>query len=129
MTTNLPNTNPGGQAANNLAVAIDPTNPNIVYIAGDSECDGAESTVAAFRLTLTGNTFSVDSLTDAATANGSTVHADARTMVFDASGRMVFGGDGGIYLRTNPSSTNGPGRASIPRPCRCARSTASPMTA
>ena len=28
-------------------------------------------------------------------------------MVFDASGRMVFGGDGGIYLRTNPSSANG----------------------
>ena len=28
-------------------------------------------------------------------------------MVFDPSGRMVFGGDGGIYLRSNPSSANG----------------------
>ena len=63
--------------------------------------------MAAFRLTLTGGTFSVESLTDGATANGSTVHADARTMVFDASGRLVFGGDGGIYLRSNPTSANG----------------------
>ena len=65
------------------------------------------ATVPAFRLTLTGSTFSVYSLTDDRTANGSTVHADARTMVFDASGRLVFGGDGGIYLRSNPTSANG----------------------
>ena len=106
MTTNLPDTNPGGQASTNLAVAIDPSNPNIVYVAGDAKRTGV-ATVPAFRLTLTGSTFSVDSLTDDRTANGSTVHADARTMVFDASGRLVFGGDGGIYLRSNPTSANG----------------------
>ena len=106
MTTNLPDTNPGGQASTNLAVAIDPSNPNIVYVAGDAKRTGV-ATVPAFRLTLTGSTFSVDLLTDDRTANGSTVHADARTMVFDASGRLVFGGDGGIYLRSNPTSANG----------------------
>ena len=59
MTTNLPDTNPGGQASTNLAVAIDPSNPNIVYVAGDAKRTGV-ATVAAFRLTLTGSTFSVE---------------------------------------------------------------------
>ena len=106
MTTNLPDTNPAGRHRPISAVAIDPSNPNIVYVAGDAKRTGA-ATVPAFRLTLTGSTFSVDSLTDDRTANGSTVHADARTMVFDASGRLVFGGDGGIYLWSNPTSANG----------------------
>jgi autotransporter-associated beta strand protein len=107
MTSNLPNTNPGSQAEKNLAVAIDPSNPNIVYIAGDRNADSPIHSLAAFRLTLTGNTFSVASLTDEGTANDSSVHADARTLVFDASGRMIFGGDGGIYVRTSPASSAG----------------------
>ena len=31
----VPNVNQGGQGVVNLAVAIDPTNTNIVYVAGD----------------------------------------------------------------------------------------------
>ena len=42
-------------------------------------------------------------LTDAGTTDGSTTHADARTLVFDALGRMIQGGDGGLYFRTNPA--------------------------
>ena len=106
MTSNLPNTNPGRQASSNLAVAIDPNNSNIVYLAGDGIVPDPH-TVAAYRLTLNGNSFSVESLTDGATANGSTAHADARTLVFDSSGRLIFGGDGGIYVRTNPASNAG----------------------
>ena len=107
MTSNLPNTNPGGQAANNLVIAIDPSNSKIIYIAGDRSATSPNSTVSAFRLTQAGSGFTVDTLTDQGTANNSTVHADARAITFDAAGQLVFGTDGGIYVRSNPTSNAG----------------------
>ena len=77
LTSNLPNTNPGSQAEKNLAVAIDPTNANIVYIAGDRNADSPIHSLAAFRLTLTGNTFSVVSLT-ADSGTGGMLHTGRR---------------------------------------------------
>ena len=104
----VPNTNPGSQVPTNLAVAIDRTNPNIVYVAGDASATAANSTVAAFRVTLQSNNSSVvDLLTDSGTVNNSTVHADARAIAFDAAGRLILVGDGGVYLRSDPQTASG----------------------
>jgi autotransporter-associated beta strand protein len=108
-----PNVNEGGQAKTNLAVAIDPANPNIVYVAGD----GAFKTNAlgvpydtgiAFRVTLKADgTSTSESLTDDFTANGSTFHADARLLTFDPSGRLLVTSDGGLFVRSQPQSSAG----------------------
>lgn len=97
----LPNVTPGGQAATNLAVAIDRNNPNIVYLAGDAT-RASPFTVPAYRITLNPDGSVVSSqLTDSG-ASGTTVHADARNFAFDAGGRLIMVGDGGVYALTNP---------------------------
>jgi len=102
----VPNTNSTGQASTNLALAIDPSNPNIVYVAGTTNNNAA--TLSAYRVVLNGDNSSViQTLTDSGTANGSTAHADARAFAFDASGRLIMVGDGGVYVRTNPQGTDG----------------------
>jgi autotransporter-associated beta strand protein len=102
----LPNTNSTGQASTNLALAIDKTNPNIVYVAGT--LNNAASTLSAYRVVLNNdNSSAIQTLTDDGTANGSSPHADARAFAFDASGRLIMVGDGGVYVRTNPQGTDG----------------------
>jgi outer membrane autotransporter protein len=106
----------GGDAARNattyahLAVAIDKNNPNIVYLAGDVRKNAPDKVIAlgAFRLTVNpdGST-TMATLTQEGTADGSTVHADARQFAFDAAGRLLLGTDGGIYTRTSPTTSGG----------------------
>jgi autotransporter-associated beta strand protein len=107
-TLQVPAVNTGNQANTNLTIAIDKTNPNIVYVAGDvSPIDGAV-TLAAYRVTLQPDGKSVvQTITDDGTANNSTVHADARAFAFDSSGRLLLVTDGGIYTRTNPQNNSG----------------------
>ena len=93
---------PINQAVVNLAVAIDPKDTSIVYVAGDG-LQSSPFSIAAFR--VQGKT--PTSITDAYTSNNSTAHSDARTLVFDAAGNLLMGSDGGIYLRSNPESNNG----------------------
>ena len=88
----------------NFAIAIDPNNTNLVYVAGDIIA-AVRFTVTAFRINA--NTMAVSSITDANTANGSTVHADSRAMTFDANGRLILTSDGTIYARTNPQNNTG----------------------
>lgn len=97
----VPDVNPGRQASTDLAIALDPNNPNIVYVAGDRIAD-EPYTVTAFRVVRQGNSSTIETLTDGGTSDGSTTHADARTLVFDALGRLIQGGDGGLYVRSNP---------------------------
>jgi hypothetical protein len=82
--------NENQQAGANAVLAVDPTNPSIVYIAGDTI--GAPSgTASAYRVQLRadGNSF-FQPLTGAGfTADGSTIHADARQIAFDATGRLI----------------------------------------
>jgi autotransporter-associated beta strand protein len=102
----VPNTNSTGQASTNLALAIDKNNPNIVYVAGT--LNNAASTLSAYRVVLNNdNSSAIQTLTDDGTANGSAPHADARAFAFDASGRLIMVGDGGVYVRTNPQGTDG----------------------
>ena len=99
----VPDINPGRQASTDFAIAVDPTNPDIVYVAGDRIAN-SPFTVTAFRVVRRADGTSVaESLTDGGASDGSTTHADARTLVFDALGRLIQGGDGGLYFRTNPA--------------------------
>jgi hypothetical protein len=94
----VPPTNKGvQQAVVNLAVAIDPTNTSIVYVAGDG-IPQQPFTLAAFR---------VQGQTSTSLTNNSTAHSDARALVIDAAGNLLMGGDGGIYMRSSPQSDNG----------------------
>jgi autotransporter-associated beta strand protein len=102
--TSVPQVNPGGQAGANLSIAVDPTNTNIVYIAGDGLPDAV--TISAYRLTLQGGTTTVQQITDSGTANNSTIHADSRAFAFSA-GRLLLSSDGGIYALTNPQTATG----------------------
>lgn len=100
----MPTTNPGGQAPVNFAIAIDPNNTNLVYVSGD-RIAAPPFTVSAFRINA--NTLAVSSITDGNTGNGSTVHADARDITFDANGRLILTTDGTIYARTSPQNDTG----------------------
>ena len=96
------NNNSSPQAPVNFAIAIDPNNKNLVYVAGDAN---ANATLPAFRIDAAAMTF--QSITDANTGNGSTVHADARAIAFDANGRLILTSDGTVYARTNPHNDSG----------------------
>ncbi len=109
---------PGGQTPVDLRLAIDPSNPNVIYLAGDAHqtCDETPAksfcSVIARRIVFnpgTGTSTSA-SLTFEGTyaknfADANTVHADTRALAFDSSGRLLFSSDGGIYVRNNPQSS------------------------
>ena len=104
-TLQVPTLNRVNQAPVNFAIAIDPNNRNLVYVSGDEGTPGSPFTVAAFRINAITTNFT--SITDGATANGSTVHADSRSIAFDANGRLILSSDGTIYARTNPQNATG----------------------
>jgi outer membrane autotransporter protein len=96
------------QAGIHSAVAIDPTNPTTVYIAGDT-IGPPNGTASAYRVQLRPDgSSSFQPLTGAGfTADGSTIHPDTRLIAFDATGRLIVANDGGIYARTSPQTTTG----------------------
>lgn len=102
----VPPVHPGGQGVVNTSMAVDPTNPDLVYIAGD------RITVSPF----TGNVRRGNAAAAAGTqfttivdanAGNTTPHADSRAMAFDAAGSLLQSDDGGIYRRANPTSSTG----------------------
>ena len=103
----VPAVNSGGQASADLALAIDPKNSNIVYVAGDT-ISAEPFTLAAYRVVLNPDgTSQAFSLTNAGTADGSTAHADARNFAFNQAGDLILVGDGGVNVRTNPADNSG----------------------
>ena len=59
--------------------------------------------MTAYRVVLNSdNSSTVETLTNLGATDGSTTHADARALAFDAAGRLILTGDGGIFVRTNP---------------------------
>jgi hypothetical protein len=102
----VPPVHPGGQGVVNTSMVVDPTNPDLVYIAGD------RITVSPF----TGNVRRGNAAAPAGTqfttivdanAGNTTPHADSRAMAFDAAGSLLQADDGGIYRRANPTSSAG----------------------
>lgn len=102
--------NPGGQAAIHSVIAIDPNNPNVVYMAGDRLQNFGQNgySANAMRAQLNADgSVTYAPLTDSFTADGSTAHPDCRSMTFDANGNLIMATDGGIYYRTSPQTTQG----------------------
>ena len=102
--------NAGGQASIHSAIAIDPNNTNIVYLAGDRLANPGVNGYSANALRATLNadgsvTYSL--LTDSFTSDGSTAHPDVRALTFDSKGNLYLGTDGGVYYRTLPQTNNG----------------------
>ncbi|HEV2946167.1 MAG TPA: hypothetical protein VGX70_02255, partial [Gemmataceae bacterium] len=77
-----------GQGWYDIAVAVDPTNANVVYVGGQNS-----SAAGIVESTDGGNTWSV--------ITGGT-HTDIHALGFDANGKLLNGNDGGIYRLDNP---------------------------
>jgi hypothetical protein len=118
------------QGLYHLSIAVDPFNPDIVYIGGDSQPDtagvgfpnsvGASSYSGRFFVG-TVPTFpnplpppnpppvpppaTWTQMTDNAVSAGDSPSSGARTMLFDNTNRLLVGTDRGLFVRTNPSSS------------------------
>ena len=103
----VPAVHPGGQGTTNTALAVDPTDSNIVYIAGDRITSSPfTGNVQRGNASLApGSQFST--IVNAGAASNSAPHADSRDMAFDANGNLLEVDDGGVYRRTNPRSSTG----------------------
>jgi hypothetical protein len=100
---------PGLQAKLHGAIAAHPTNPNVVFISGDRQVGPFPNVNGC--TTFSANTFRGDASLLPANqwqnvvgngANGTSPHADCRSLVFGANGDLLAGTDGGIYLLDNP---------------------------
>ncbi len=102
--------NPGYQAYIHSAIAIDPTDPTVIYIAGDRldppGLSGYSANMIRFKIN-SDDTFSFEPLTDDFTSDKSTIHPDTRVLTFDKDNNLISGNDGGLYFRTNPKTTSG----------------------
>jgi photosystem II stability/assembly factor-like uncharacterized protein len=121
---------PGGQGSIHLSIAVDPNDPNTVYVGGDRQ-DGplpnfigdssfsgrlfrGDTTVAPNPGAPTSpqwehltHSNSIAQIPGGGTASGSSPHADSREMVIDAGGDLIEVDDGGIYRRTRPRDNTG----------------------
>jgi hypothetical protein len=103
---------PGGQGRIHGAIVAHPTDPNVVFIAGDRQnfpnpngCSNFSANV--FRgdaALLPGNPWQNVVCNG---ANGTSPHADSRAMVFDASGDILQANDGGFYKLVDPNDAAG----------------------
>jgi hypothetical protein len=100
---------PGLQAKLHGAIAAHPTNPNVVFISGDRQVGPFPNVNGC--TTFSANTFRGDASLLPANqwqnvvgngANGTSPHADCRSLVFGANGDLLAGTDSGIYLLDNP---------------------------
>jgi hypothetical protein len=108
---------PGGQGDIHGAILADPTDPNVVFIAGDSQRGQFPTTPNANGCTdFSANIFRGDAAQLPGTpwqtvvchgANGTSPHADARALVSDASGSILHTNDGGIYRLIDPNNEAG----------------------
>ena len=81
----------GGSLDYNVALAVDPTNADTVYIAGQAGSSAIQ------KSTTGGTTWS------AIGSGGQSPHADHHALVFAADNRLLDGNDGGIWRLENPT--------------------------
>jgi hypothetical protein len=115
---------PGGQGSIHFSLVADPNNPNLVYVGGDRQEIqnlGIPNSIGATDFTgrlFRGNRSVAPvgngqvspqwtTLTHIGTISNSAPHADSRDLAFNSLGQLVEGDDGGIYRRTNPTTSNG----------------------
>jgi hypothetical protein len=102
---------PGGQGSIHGSIAAHPTDPNVVFVAGDRQnnpfpntngCNNFSANVFRGVFAVGGSTFTNVVCNG---ANGTSPHADSRYMAFDANGNLVQANDGGIFRLSIPDST------------------------
>jgi hypothetical protein len=98
----LPPIFPGMQGSSNGAIAADPSNPNVVFIAGDRQDSPFPN--PNFSANVFRHTGAAWENVVCNGANGTSPHADARSMVFDARGNLLQADDGGIYRLVSPNT-------------------------
>jgi photosystem II stability/assembly factor-like uncharacterized protein/protocatechuate 3,4-dioxygenase beta subunit len=86
-----------GQADYDLSLAVNPTNPNVLYIAGQGS--GNQQSVGLIAVTNDGGTTWKDAL--AGTGTKISPHTDIHALAFDKSGRLLVGCDGGVFRLNN----------------------------
>jgi len=113
MDTPSPNIYPAGQGIIHGAIVAHPSNPAVLFIAGDRQDNPSGFPNANGCNNFTGNVFRGDASQSAGSqwaiavcngANGSSPHSDSRYMVFDNLGNVVYGSDGGLYKLTTPDA-------------------------
>jgi hypothetical protein len=96
---------PGGQSDDNFSLAVDPTDPHVIYVGGDRQPRAVIET-ASGTLDYSGRLFISDLEYPVNKrflpivgdyANNTSPHADSRVIAFDANGNLLEGDDGGIY--------------------------------
>jgi photosystem II stability/assembly factor-like uncharacterized protein len=119
----------GGQGIIHFSIRADPSQPHIVYVAGDRQDSPFPNFIGAvdfsgrlFRgdttIPATGQVPSpqwehlthrsnIAAIPGGGTFRSSSPHADSREMVFDVAGNLIEVDDGGIYRRTNPEDNSG----------------------
>jgi hypothetical protein len=92
------------------AIALDPTNPNVVFISGDRQDLPTIPNVNGC-VAISGNVFRADASLAAPWQNvvgygaqGSSPADDARALVFDGNGDLLQANDGGIYRLVTPDN-------------------------
>jgi photosystem II stability/assembly factor-like uncharacterized protein len=94
----------GAQGWYNNALAVDPSNANIVYAGGRNPGATSGNSKQGFvESTDGGNTWMNIST---GPGNKSGPHTDEHAFAFDANGRLVAGSDGGIWRLDNPDPKN-----------------------
>ena len=97
---------PGGQGFFHGALAADPSNPNVVFIAGDRQdtpfpnvngCNNFSGNVFRYTGTAWENVVCNG-------AQGTSPHADSRDMEFDVNSNLLQANDGGIFRLANPNT-------------------------
>ncbi len=96
---------PGGQGFVHGSILADPGDANRVYLGGDA--NGLSPIILRGDASAAaGSQFS--SISGAGgTASGTSPHVDSRSMRLTATGQLVQGDDGGVYLQTAPTGAAG----------------------
>ena len=105
----------GFQGGYDLAIAVDPTNANLIYLGGSTRISNGAWSGSSFRCTIA-SSGSGAGLTYNMTPTyiGNSHHADAHALAFAPgdSNKLWLGCDGGAFYSTNPT---GAGDVFVPR--------------
>ena len=89
---------PYGAGWYNQAIAVDPSNPEVVWVGG-MQLYRSDNGGHSFGLT---SNYSSDPEVPA--SSGPTMHPDIHVLTFDASGRLWIGNDGGVWRASNQTA-------------------------
>ncbi|MFI5380371.1 MAG: WD40/YVTN/BNR-like repeat-containing protein, partial [Tepidisphaerales bacterium] len=82
-------------------MSVDPSNPNVIYVAGGQVPAGGP-----YREDVSQPRGSQVTLVVGSGANGTSPHADARDFAWDAQGNFLQSDDGGVYRLVHPASSS-----------------------